>query len=257
MLFSLNGALSAMEKNIASLPTEIKTQEIVKQIINSSISRDEALSTISNYSKVDTDLYRYIKNNTVALRQLLDQKFGLSLTTLASGEYGNPHIKQETLVILQNEYQKSGKRLGVKVMLDGLVDLVNGKTNTRSFNQLNNIFEGLSEFFENVITTKNYGFLAVILGALKNLNQFFNFNTVLNKTEYANILNFYASQFKNNKSINAIEKQILILLVATGKQLFGKNFLLENLKTTTFTGSVIDYVKKINNSQLISLLESI
>ncbi len=71
MLFSLNGALSAMEKNIASLPTEIKTQEIVKQIINSSISRDEALSTISNYSKVDTDLYRYIKTTRLLLDNYL------------------------------------------------------------------------------------------------------------------------------------------------------------------------------------------
>lgn len=256
ILFFTTSGVVAMEKNIPSLPTEIKTEEIVRQIINSSRSRDEALTNISNYATVDTTLFRYIKNNKIELSKLLDQKFGLSFATLATGDYNNPVIKRETLAILQNEYQKIGKKLGVKLMLDGLVDMINGKTNTRSFYELNNILVGLKDFFENLFNTKDYAFIAVIIGAIKNLNAYFNFNTSSNKTEYLALVNSYISQFKNNKPINPSEKQILNLLISTGIQIFGKNFLLENHRTAVFTGSINDYAKKINNKTVLELIES-
>ncbi|MFZ5954652.1 MAG: hypothetical protein ACOYT8_06175 [Candidatus Dependentiae bacterium] len=244
-----NNCIFTMEKEIPTLPSEIQIQEIVKQILNTSTTRAEAINTLNNYALTNKSIRQYIQAKKQDLNKLLKQRFGLSLEELASADYKNPTIKEETLRLLQ-EYESTTNHLGLKRVLENLIDSVKKERVTTNFMGLNNFI------LRPVINTKKYPLIAAVLGAIKNLGDASHEDTPLNKAEYTQTLKYFISQFKNNKPVDDSVRKILNLFVSVGNEIFGNDFINEWQLSTDFPGSVIEYAQTINNPTIVKYLKS-
>ncbi|MFZ5954412.1 MAG: hypothetical protein ACOYT8_04940 [Candidatus Dependentiae bacterium] len=259
--------VSTMEKNLlkfTDLPYELQTTEIIKQILNTSSTRDEALTLLSNYAQVNKAIAHYIKENKESIKKILNQKFDLSLTALASGNYDNPNIQQKTLRILKEALVHFAKIPDAKGQINSLINSIKNQKQTITKQDLKNY---LSLFN---VSTSNEGILckseevsAIILGALNNffINNRFTFTNKIGnellKVFYLGIEDEYKIYLGVENTSNT---QILALIIDTVQKIFGSNFI--NNQPLEFSWSLDrktlrEWIKDSGNQEAIKYLEKL
>jgi len=247
---NLSGAPAVPGEQVTPLPTlppDIQVNEIVKQLLNVSSTRDQALTLLSNYARVNKTIAEYVKNNKDTIKKILDQKFGLSLTALASGNYDDPQIKAEALRVLQNTILEfRGKEF--EDTINEIVPLL--QTAIENSEQQITRLDSFQTLLLISIKEQKYNLAAVILGVLDN---FFSTNRLtysnINKYYFINIIKGTISLFGTNKLVT----EILILTINKAIKIFGPQFI--NKKTGNET--LLEYVRKSKNKDAIKYFETI
>lgn len=243
------------------LPSELQTSEIVKQLVNISTTRDQALTLLSNYARVNKAIAVYVKTNRIKLQKILDQKFGLSLTTLASGNYDDPKIKTESLEILQNAI----------LFLDTKGSIIEIQPAEVTVNLLIRVIEGneqvtpgrLNKFIKLLkisLAEKQYPLSAVILGALDNIytSKTDIFSNSETRNKFFDVIGLNIKSFGTNKLVT----QILKLAINKAIKIYGPSlvntsgvFEYEGSRVTSKT--LLEWAKLYGNQEAIKYFESI
>jgi hypothetical protein len=153
----------AMEKNAHqdsttyTLPYELQTQEIVKQIINTATSRQQAMLSLNNYRHVNKAIAQYIDKNQQLLKNILYERFALE--TLASGAFNNSDVKKRSIAIL--EEARKYKFMQIDPARD-IINLINSKDRITSQN-----INSFIALLKRSIKEKNFLLSAAIIGALR------------------------------------------------------------------------------------------
>lgn len=231
---------------LPTLPTDIQTTEIVKQLLNVASTRQQALTLISNYALVNKEIANYVKNNKKEIQQLINKKFGASLNMLASGNYDDPETKSETLRVLEKSIR--GRRL---------INLINAIKNTDQIITRQNVKDWLIDM-RLAYQGKDYGIIAAILGAFNNFfsqNRFMFTNDIGKDLLYE--LKFDIKKFGKDEKIT----QISILLINTVIKIFGASFVndtkIVRQAYSQDQRTLLDWAKASGNKEAIKYLESI
>lgn len=237
---------------LPALPAEMQVNEVVKQLLNVSNNRDQALTLLSNYAQVNKAIGNYIKNNKVAIQRLLDQKFGLSLIALASGDYDNPLIKDESITILKQAATNSSYYDSAPYLLNFAGYITGSRINP-----------GIAPTAELSILSRWLGYnypdkfkvVAVMLGVLNNT---FNNNTAVfgeaEKNTFIDLLKEYIGSMGQDKNYT----QIVKLLINTALKIFGPQFInKEKGYYFPMTGTLLEHVRNSRNKEAINYLEKI
>jgi hypothetical protein len=246
-----------LEKQIEDvyLPAEIQNQ-LVREIINTSTTRSEALQTLKNYALTNKFNLQLIKESKQFINQLLNQQFDLPLKVLAQGNYDDPIVKQKTLCVLQNF--KPPQMHSVK------------KSKTNLFNAIQTqipsslgLFDIRNIIYMGTIKDKNYNLTAVGLGSLNYFisklksqeDDFYDINTFLDR--FSGTIKVFIDSFKKNVYLTPEQSEILDLMMKTGIKIFGKDFsnkMPELLEQARITGNqeIIDYLKMISYMENIA-----
>lgn len=235
---------------LPELPSDIQTSEIVKQILNISNTRDEALTVLSNYARVNKAIADYIKINKEALQKLLDQKFGLSLTVLASGNYNDPKIKAESLRVLEEGLKQMP---AVRDHINELIYAIKNKNKIIWDNDLASYLEILCT----ASLSEKYEIFAATLGTL---NNFFN-NTRFTFTDEIGhqllyLVTFNINAFGKDKTLTQISTLIINMVI----KIFGPGFVSNTKIGKSKYGikkTVLDWAKDTGNKEAINYLEKI
>lgn len=232
-----------VEKPLPVLPTDIQTSELIKQLLEVSTTRDQALSLLSNYVRVNKTIAQYVKTNKNEIQKLLDKKFGLSLTALASGDYTNPSIKSEALYLLERS---------------PLTDAIANAIKNPQAAIANATIVEATDALRPMIKYKQFNVVAAILGAL---NNFYSTNRLV--FDLSNGFTLW-DEFKKNMNDFGQDKDktvILTLLMQTIIKLFGTSFV-NNTKRpanaySTDQRTLLEWARESRNKQVIEYLERI
>lgn len=230
-------------KALPVLPSDIQIAELIKQLLEVATTRDQALTYLSSYVQVNKAIAAYVKNNKNEIQKLLDKKFGLSLTALASGNYDNLFIKSEVLNLLEGT-----------VTISGIVDAIKNPQYAVSNDDIINAIDEIRFFFKE----KKYNKIAAVLGVFNHIytNNRFPFNQLSGE--------YLLGEFKKNMTDFGRDKNattILTLLMQTIIKLFGTSFV-NNTKLTAQAFSqdqrtLLQWALESNNKELINYLERI
>ena len=157
----------------------------------------------------------------------------VELATLASGDYEDPDIKKQTLLIITPE------NLPSQVYRDKLRDLVLTKEEL-SLPQLPHYITLLSWALHN----RKYQLTAVLLGALNRYGQIYYNDLEISRIQTI-LKNFISSL--SNKPLAASDGQILNLVLDLVKRKFGQKL---------DKSMVIDAANNTDNSEIISIIKS-
>lgn len=152
-----------MERNeysdtpVYTLPYELQTQEIIKNIINTATSRQQAMLSLSNYRLVNKAIAQYIDKNREIILNSLAERFAFE--TLASGAFNTSDVKKRTMAVLEEA------RKYKFMQVDPARDMINLIHNNNTITAQNiNSFMAL---LKRSVTEKNFLLSAAIIGALR------------------------------------------------------------------------------------------
>lgn len=239
---------------LPALPSDVQTMEIVKQLLNVSSNRDQALTLLSNYAQVNKAIGNYVKNNKVELQKLLDEKFGLSLIELASGDYDNPQIKTESRRILGHFIlADSFKYDEWKAYIFDVAEYIKTGQGNLATPPLGEI-KALSKILRLSYLDK-FKVAAVLLGVL---NYTFNNNKAVfgedEENGFVDLLKDFIRHMCTDKNYTQMAK----LIINTAVKIFGPQFI--NKKVGTYfpqTGTLLNQVRNSKNQEAIKYLETI
>lgn len=205
-------------REIPSLPSEILTTELIKKIINVSGTRNEAQRALNNYALVKKANSEYIKKNQSVIKGLLDKRFTLTLNDFASGNWSNQNIKEQSIKILQGptmyiqlEYLKN--------TVTNLIEAIKTNTNIPS-----NDFVNYAVLLNNAVEVINFQFAAIILGAINKFSSNFALTNDIAARNFFEQIIFYAISYYSQHQQLIEPRQMIQLLLKTGKKLFGQEF---------------------------------
>lgn len=232
-----------VEKPLPVLPTDIQTSELIKQLLEVSTTRDQALSLLSNYVRVNKTIAQYVKTNKNEIQKLLDKKFGLSLTALASGDYTNPSIKSEALYLLERSPLTDAIAHAIKNPQAAIANAT--------------IVEATDEL-RLMIKNKQFNVVAAILGAL---NNFYSTNRLVFDVTNGFTLWDEFKKYMNDFGQDKEKTVILGLLMQTIIKIFGTSFV-NNTKRpahaySTDQRTLLEWARASRNKQVIEYLERI
>ncbi|MFZ5954696.1 MAG: hypothetical protein ACOYT8_06395 [Candidatus Dependentiae bacterium] len=228
---------------LPTLPTDIQTTEIIKQLLNVASTRKQALTLLSNYALVNKEIANYVKNNKKQIQQLINKKFGVSLNMLASGNYDDPETKSESLRILEGS--KAGR------------SLINAIENADQIITSQNVEDWLISI-RMAYKYGDYEIIATILGAF---NNFFSQNRFTFTDDIGKHLlyefKYHIKEFGKDEKIT----QISNLLINTVIKIFGASFVndtkLARQPYSQDRRTLLDWARASGNKEAIKYLESI
>ncbi len=103
--------------------------------------------------QVNKAIAAYVKNNKIEIQKLLDNKFGLSLSALASGNYDNPSIKLAALDLLE-----------AKMDTTALADAIKNPENVITNHDVTSAIDQIRF----LLKVKEFNRVAAILGSFNN-----------------------------------------------------------------------------------------
>lgn len=240
------------------LPYDVQTSEIIKQLLNISNNRDQALTLLSNYARANKKIADFVKNNKVEIQRLLNEKFGVSLTALASGDYDNPQIKDESIKILLAYADKFRDSEWKQYILNLTQYIKTGERNLAitPINEINALIKLIKSFDIRSFDLAKFDVAAVLLGVL---NYTFNTNKAVfgkaDENAFVDSLKFFTVHMGSNKNYTQIIKLIINTAVKIfGPQVIDKEFGIYFYFTKT---TLLNYVKQFNNLEAIKYLETI
>ncbi|MFZ5954579.1 MAG: hypothetical protein ACOYT8_05785 [Candidatus Dependentiae bacterium] len=247
-----SGAPAVETTPLPVLPSDVQTTEIVKQLLNVSSNRDQALTLLSNYAQVNKAIGNYVKNNKATIQRLLDEKFGLSLIELASGNYDNPQIKDESISILKQAALTPSYEKWAGYLLNFAGYITTGQRNPAitPYAELDMLKRWLGFNYPD-----KFKVVAVMLGVLN--NTFNNNRAAFGEAEentIIDILKDYIGSMGQDKNYT----QIVKLIINTAVKIFGPQFINKE-KGFYFpqTGTLLESVRKSTNKEAIKYLETI
>lgn len=232
-----------VEKTLPVLPSEIQINEIINQILEIATTRDEVLTLLSNYVQVNKTIAQYVKNNKNKIQQLIDKKFGLSLTALASGDYTNPSIKSAALSLLERSPLTDAIAHAIKNPQAAIANAT--------------IVEATDEL-RLMIKNKQFNVVAAILGAF---NNFYSTNRLVFDVSNGFTLWDEFKKYMNDFGQDKEKTVILRLLMQTIIKIFGTSFV-NNTKRPAHAYSsdqrtLLEWARESRNKQVIEYLERI
>lgn len=237
---------------LPALPAEMQVNEVVKQLLNVSNNRDQALTLLSNYAQVNKAIGNYVKNNKVAIQRLLDQKFGLSLISLASGDYDNPQIKEESIAILKQAALDPTYQKWAVYLLNFAGYITTGQRNPALTpdKELDMLKRWLGFNYP-----EKFKVVAVMLGVLNNT---FNNNTSIFGEAEENTIIDILKDYIRNMGQDKNYTQMLKLIINTAIKIFGPEFInKEKGYYFPMTGTLLEDVRNSKNQDAIKYLETI
>lgn len=234
---------------LPALPADMQVTEIINQIINISDSRYEALTIINSYAHTNKTLAQYVTKNKESIKKILDQKFGLSITALASGNYDDTNIKNESIRILLDA---AGAFPAQKAIIDNLVTYINTKERSDSvFLGIGGDIEYLGKILGSGYPNK-FQLAAVVLGTINNAFSNNKVDFKLSELEFVDLLKDHIGTMGKDKNWT----QIITLIINTAVKIFGPKFIDKEMGYNS-EGTLLDTVRKSNNQEAIKYLETI